>query len=102
MPATLPAGVPRTGPHTLARIRPAQPGRCGLPLPVMPPSGAALAPCAMAAGGPSTQAARQADEIGHVPVWARLARVGLRLASGMVETLLVAGVVALAAGRISR
>ncbi|WP_268750506.1 PAAR domain-containing protein, partial [Paracidovorax avenae] len=43
-------------------------------------------------------AARQADEIGHVSVWARLARVGLRLASGMVETLLVAGVVALAAG----
>ncbi|WP_269059193.1 DUF6531 domain-containing protein [Paracidovorax cattleyae] len=27
-------------------------------------------------------AARQADEIGHVSVWARLARVGLRLASG--------------------
>jgi len=44
------------------------------------------------------EAARQADEIGHVSVWARLARVGLRLASGMVETLLVAGVVALAAG----
>ncbi len=44
------------------------------------------------------EAARQADEIGHVSVWARLARVGLRLASGMVETLLVAGAVALVTG----
>ncbi|GKS73220.1 DUF6531 domain-containing protein [Acidovorax sp. SUPP950] len=43
-------------------------------------------------------AARLGDDIGHVSVWSRLARVGLRLASGMVETLLVAGAVALLAG----
>ncbi|WCM93954.1 DUF6531 domain-containing protein [Acidovorax sp. NCPPB 2350] len=43
-------------------------------------------------------AARLGDEIGHVSVWARLARVGLRLASGMVETLIVAGAVALVTG----
>ncbi|SFE29278.1 hypothetical protein SAMN04489710_12524, partial [Paracidovorax konjaci] len=43
-------------------------------------------------------AARWGDDIGHVSVWARLARVGLRLAAGMVETLIVAGTVALVAG----
>ncbi|MDA8455335.1 DUF6531 domain-containing protein [Acidovorax sp. GBBC 3334] len=43
-------------------------------------------------------AARFGDDIGHVSVWARLARVGLRLAAGMVETLIVAGTVALVAG----
>ena len=43
-------------------------------------------------------AARMADEIGHVGVWARLARVALRVGSAMVEGLLVAGVVALALG----
>ncbi|SDE62180.1 RHS repeat-associated core domain-containing protein [Paracidovorax valerianellae] len=43
-------------------------------------------------------AARLGDDIGHVSVWSRLARVGLRLASGIVETLLVAGAVALLAG----
>jgi RHS repeat-associated protein len=43
-------------------------------------------------------AARLGDEIGHVSVWARLARVGLRLAAGVAETLIVAGTVALVAG----
>ncbi|MDA8521082.1 DUF6531 domain-containing protein [Acidovorax sp. NCPPB 4044] len=43
-------------------------------------------------------AARFEDDIGHVSVWARLARVGLRLAAGMVETLIVAGTVALVTG----
>ncbi len=43
-------------------------------------------------------AARMADEIGHVGVWARLARVALRVGSAMVEGALVAGAVALALG----
>ena len=43
-------------------------------------------------------AARMADEIGHVGVWARIARVALRVGSAMVEGALVAGAVALALG----
>ena len=34
-------------------------------------------------------AARMADEIGHVGVWARIARVALRVGSAMVEGALV-------------
>ncbi|HMV54817.1 MAG TPA: RHS repeat-associated core domain-containing protein [Rhodocyclaceae bacterium] len=43
-------------------------------------------------------AARLGDKIGHVSVWARLARVGLRLAAGMVEALAVGALITLAVG----
>ena len=43
-------------------------------------------------------AARLGDKIGHVSVWARLARVGLRLAAGMVEALVVGALITLAIG----
>ena len=43
-------------------------------------------------------AARLGDKIGHVSVWARLARVGLRLAAGMVEALAVGALITLAIG----
>ena len=44
------------------------------------------------------EAARITDRIGHVSIWARLARVALRVGSSLVEGLAVAAVITLAVG----